>query len=145
MQKLLFLCTGNYYRSRFSEEYFNFHAERLGLPWVADSMGISQDFKGNGNVGPMSSHTVAELARLEIEPRGPDRFPKSVSEADLHSFDRIIAVSVDEHLPMLQALWPDRLQKLEYFDVEDLHLEGSETALPRLKRHLDELLSELQA
>ena len=37
MQTVLFLCTGNYYRSRFAEELFNHRAARDGLSWVAQS------------------------------------------------------------------------------------------------------------
>jgi len=36
---VLFLCTGNYYRSRHAEAVFNHHAERLGLGWRAVSRG----------------------------------------------------------------------------------------------------------
>jgi protein-tyrosine-phosphatase len=35
MKTLLFLCTGNYYRSRYAEELFNHHAARGGLLWQA--------------------------------------------------------------------------------------------------------------
>ena len=34
---VLFLCTGNYYRSRFAEILFNSVAGRMGLPWKASS------------------------------------------------------------------------------------------------------------
>ena len=30
---VLFLCTGNYYRSRFAEIIFNSVAGKMGLPW----------------------------------------------------------------------------------------------------------------
>ena len=32
---VLFLCTGNYYRSRFAEVLFNSVAGQMGLPWRA--------------------------------------------------------------------------------------------------------------
>ena len=37
---VLFLCTGNYYRSRFAEILFNSVAGRMGLPWKAMSKGL---------------------------------------------------------------------------------------------------------
>jgi len=94
----------------------------------------------------MSSHTVEKLAELEIPAVGADRMPKHVYENDFSDFDRVIAVSLDEHKPMLEAIWNDDiLAKVEYFDVEDLHIEGSETALPRLILHLDKLIGSLKA
>lgn len=144
MKQLLFLCTGNYYRSRFAEEYVNHHAKLKGLDWVADSMGIQRDFTGNGNVGPIAKNTLNKLAELGINSLGEERMPKHVYPEDIAAADRVVAVSLDEHLPMLKALWSDDiLAKIEYFDVEDLHIEGPETALPRLIRHLDTLLTAL--
>ena len=36
INRVLFLCTGIYYRSRFAEHFFNWLAETDGLPWRAD-------------------------------------------------------------------------------------------------------------
>src|SRR5262245_31370231 len=48
--KLLFLCTGNYYRSRFAELLFNARAATHALPWQAFSRGLAID-KGVNNIG----------------------------------------------------------------------------------------------
>jgi len=144
MKQILFLCTGNYYRSRFSEEYFNYFAEKNGLFWKADSKGIMREFEGNGNVGPIAQHTINELLKHNITGKRLNRYPAYVFESDLNEFDRVIAVSKDEHKPMLEELWPNSLEKVEYFDVEDLHLEGFETALPRLTKHLENLLHNIK-
>ena len=37
MKRVLFLCTGNYYRSRYAEELFNHLARGENLPWRASS------------------------------------------------------------------------------------------------------------
>jgi protein-tyrosine-phosphatase len=37
MKRVLFLCTGNYYRSRFAELLFNYRARSTGLAWEASS------------------------------------------------------------------------------------------------------------
>ena len=42
MKKILFLCTGNYYRSRLAEELFNHLAIKNDLPWRAWSEGLGQ-------------------------------------------------------------------------------------------------------
>lgn len=38
---ILFLCTGNYYRSRHAEAVFNHHAAAVGLGWRATSRGLA--------------------------------------------------------------------------------------------------------
>src|SRR6266446_4485609 len=48
---VLFLCTGNFYRSRFAEIYFNWLAPREKLLWRADSRGLALD---PTNFGPLS-------------------------------------------------------------------------------------------
>lgn len=144
MKKILFLCTGNYYRSRFSEEYFNHFSKRFGLNWIADSKGLQRSFEGNGNVGPIAENTLNKLASLGISPVGHQRMPAHVYESDFTEFDRVIAVSKDEHEPMIVDLWGESmLDKVAFFDVEDLHIEGPETALPRLIVHLDRLIHKL--
>ena len=40
-KRLLFLCTGNYYRSRFAEILFNSVAGKMGLSWKASSRGLA--------------------------------------------------------------------------------------------------------
>ena len=53
---VLFLCTGNYYRSRFAEVLFNHLARERGLRWRAESRGLDLAI-GVNNVGPISPHT----------------------------------------------------------------------------------------
>src|SRR5690349_6691472 len=88
-QTVLFLCTGNYYRSRFAEIYFNWHAGNRGLAWQADSRGLAID---GCNVGPISRYTLASLRLRGIASDTCERMPISLREADLAAADRVIAV-----------------------------------------------------
>jgi protein-tyrosine-phosphatase len=54
---VLFLCTGNYYRSRFAEILFNSVAAPMGLPWRASSRGLAIE-RGVNNIGPMSISAI---------------------------------------------------------------------------------------
>ena len=73
MKTLLFLCTGNYYRSRYAEELFNHGAERIPLTWRAQSRGLAIE-RGTNNVGPLSPFALEALkdrglvAQAEIVP-----------------------------------------------------------------------------
>ena len=60
---VLFLCTGNYYRSRFAEALFNSVAGKMGLPWRATSRGLALE-RGVNNVGPMAASAIRALEAL---------------------------------------------------------------------------------
>lgn len=79
---LLFLCTGNYYRSRFTELLFNWHATRGDLPWRAESRGIALEL-GIHNRGPISPHVISGLRARGITLAGAMCFPQQVQESDL--------------------------------------------------------------
>jgi hypothetical protein len=59
MKQVLFLCSANYYRSRFAEHQFNWLAPQAGLEWRADSMGLDKN-RGN-HLRAMSRYAVEAL------------------------------------------------------------------------------------
>jgi protein-tyrosine-phosphatase len=70
---VLFLCTGNYYRSRFAEEYFNSKAREKGILHRASSRGLAENFERHKNPGPMSLDALSELRRCGVIMRRPIR------------------------------------------------------------------------
>src|ERR1700676_3196362 len=99
---VLFLCTGNYYRSRFAEILFNSVAGTMGLTWKASSRGLALE-RGVNNVGPMAGSAVKALEAMGLS-AGDDfaRPPAQVTMDDLEQADRIVALKQAEHLPLLQ-------------------------------------------
>src|SRR5260221_14621403 len=69
----LFLCTGNYYRSRFAEVLFNSVAGKMGLPWRASSRGLALE-RGVNNGRPMAAAAVK--ARGAPGGRAGDALPR---------------------------------------------------------------------
>lgn len=102
----LFVCTGNYYRSRFAEHLFAHLVAKQGLPWVSDSVGLGVDWACKVNVGPISKVTVASLAERGITITQP-RMPRSMTREDLHRADRVILLDEPEHRPMMRQQFPD--------------------------------------
>ncbi|MEM7655547.1 MAG: low molecular weight phosphatase family protein [Bacteroidota bacterium] len=143
ISQILFLCTGNYYRSRTAEELFNHLAIREQLPWRADSMGLREDMSASKNVGPMSSLAIQFLEEREVPIVGIDRMPKSVGAGDFTAFERIICLDEAEHRPKMEERFPFWANRVEYWDVPDLHVAPETYALPRLHEHIVKLLEEL--
>jgi protein-tyrosine phosphatase len=116
---VLFLCTGNYYRSRYAEVLFNSVAGKMGLPWRASSRGLALE-RGVNNVGPMEASAIKAL-----EARGlravPEfaRFPIQVTVEDFEAAHWIVALQEAEHLPLLQERYPAWTEKVEFWHVDD--------------------------
>ena len=113
LRKVLFLCTGNYYRSRFSEYVFNHKAKELKI------RGIALEF-GENNFGPMSKRTLQELKSRGIKVQKHPRYPKQVDEKDLEIANIIIALCEDEHKLMMKQRYPLWVDKIIYWNVYDL-------------------------
>lgn len=142
MRTVLFLCTGNYYRSRFAEEIFNARAAALGLDWRAESRALAIE-RGKNNVGPISPLVRSALAELGIVPAGADRLPVSSTRADFESADLIVALSDAEHRPLILQRHPDWHDRTEFWDVEDVALTPSRIALPAIQERVEALVLEL--
>src|SRR3954451_12762167 len=116
---VLFLCTGNYYRSRFAEVLFNSVADRMGLPWRASSRGLALE-RGVGNVGPMDVSAVQALAALGVgAAEAVARLPAQGTTADLDGAALIVALKRTEHLPLLRERFPAWAEKVEFWHVDD--------------------------
>src|SRR5258708_3031595 len=116
---VLFLCTGNYFRSRFAEILFNSVATKMGLPWRASSKGLALE-RGVNNIGPMAIPAIKTLEAMGID-AGEDatRFPAQVTVHDLEAVELVIALKHSEHLPLIQERFPIWAEKVEYWYVDD--------------------------
>ena len=135
---VLFLCTANYYRSRYAEVLFNSLATKWGLPWRATSRALALEL-GSLNVGPMAPAAVAALAAAGI--RGGDAFlrmPAPVTTAELEAATRVIALKRDEHLPLVEERHPSWADKIEYWHIDD-----APGVLPAIEADVHRLIARL--
>jgi protein-tyrosine phosphatase len=132
---ILFLCTGNFYRSRFAEVLFNAVAAQAALAWRAESRGLAVEV-GWANVGPMSRSAVERLDRLGIRSDCCLRFPLAVAEDDLRGADLVVALKEAEHRPLLERKHPSWSDRVEYWHVHDLDCAPAEQALAVLEREV---------
>jgi protein-tyrosine phosphatase len=142
MNSVLFLCTGNYYRSRFAEIYFNQMSMAQGLSWHADSRGLRLHAE---NPGPISYYVVQFLRERGIHLTDPIRFPRMVSESDLQVADLIVAVKRAEHRPLMEIAFARWVDNVEYWDVHDVEDSSPSEALPLLASRVAELVHRLRA
>ena len=89
MYKVLFVCTANIFRSRFSEEVFNFLAKKNNIKAMAFSAGLK--------VGAYISRTIYPPA-LEylniygIEPQRKDELSTHINKLNLNDYQKIICL-----------------------------------------------------
>ena len=140
--RLFFLCTGNYYRSRFAEVLFNALAAEVGLPWRAESRGLALSA---ANGGPISPYALAGLAARGLADDQPAHLPRRLDEGDLAAADLIVAVSEAEHRPLLVQTFPTWSGRITYWQVEDVDQTPAEEALAALEREVRRLIDRLAA
>src|SRR5687767_1312085 len=79
---ILFLCSGNYYRSRFAEHLFNHLVKDTALPHRSDSAGLWPDCRQH-NPGPIAAQTIQALVQRGVSLPQTHRIPRDVIEADI--------------------------------------------------------------
>jgi protein-tyrosine phosphatase len=162
-RKVLFLCTGNFFRSPFAELYFNHLAQAAPGRWVAISRGLSvQELSPRQRFLRLSPFTTERLSQLKVA-YGRSRYPKAVGLWDLESADRIIAVHGSTHRPMLEAFLarnpprtvpPHALSaRVVFWEIEDLpagaehpvRAAAAHSILDRLQGATEQMLRELES
>ncbi|HIK28418.1 MAG: low molecular weight phosphatase family protein [Oscillatoriaceae bacterium SKW80] len=143
MKKILFLCTGNYYRSRFAEYLFNFLAEKQGINWRAFSRGLAIE-RGVNNIGAISPY-----AREALKVRGciiseNERLPLQAKEKDFAEADQIIALNESEHRPLIRERFPNWEDVIKYWQINDINKTPVEEALSDIEQQVKRLISILR-
>lgn len=139
---VVFVCTGNYYRSRYCECFFNALARKHELRWRATSRGLRAS--STRNEGPISRCVVKRLTEMDI-PVDAKRGPMQLVQADLESTDLVVALKKAEHHAMMTEQFPNWADRIEYWHVDDLDCATVEEALPVCEERVESLVKELLA
>jgi protein-tyrosine phosphatase len=142
IKTVLFLCTGNYYRSRFAEELFNHRGANAGIRWQARSRALAVEL-GARNVGPLSPFALNGLRARGWSAKGGSRMPRQCVAIDLENAHRIIALNEPEHRPLVRTRFPEWESRIQFWDVEDVEQVRPEIALAAIDKKVDALLAAL--
>src|SRR5262249_25587366 len=140
---VLFLCSGNYYRSRYAEIVFNSLAPAADLKWVATSAGLLPEHFVV-NTGPISPTVLRMAAARGHKVPDPFRLPRAVGAADFESATRVIALKESEHRPIVVARFPQWADHVEYWTVHDVDVAEPQETLPLLEGAVTRLVRELK-
>ena len=139
MNQVLFICTGNFYRSRYAETLFNHTTNDYSLKWTSTSRG----FRSSDREAPISRNTMRGLTTKGIY-LTQVRYPIKLSPADLALAHRIILMDELEHRPMMESEFSEWSDHVEYWDIRDIEYESPDQALNRLDKKIDLLIASLE-
>ena len=143
VRSVLFLCTGNYFRSRLAERVFNQRATERGIPWRALSRSLAPRPELR-NPGPISPHCLRALTALGL-PAHVDRSPLEASRTDLEGADRIVAVNEREHRPLVEQRFPELADRVEYWSCEDVGAKEPDEACRAVVEEVEALVRRLES
>lgn len=138
-RRVVFICTGNYYRSRYAELYFNARvAARSG--WHAESRGFRLSPK---NAGPIAACALDRLRARRIAEGEQLRAPLQLQPGELTDADSIVVLDEIEHRQFAEQVLPARQAQITYWHVPDVGLMPAEQALDLIECEVDDLLEKL--
>ncbi len=149
-RQILFVCSGNYFRSRYAEAYFNCLSDRAGAPFHAISRGVRVG-DHDTNVSPLTSYRMAER---NIDPAYLYSLSKQIQWEDVDPSAWVIGMNRSEHRSWIYGLFPDqdselRLREetglLRFWNVPDASgpVDG-DRSLDQIEAQVDQLFKVLQ-
>jgi protein-tyrosine phosphatase len=120
---VLFVCTGNYFRSRLSEILFNHYAQARGLEWTAISRGLANPITWKG----ISDAAIKFLLFKELQEQAQNiRDPLAMKLEELEQAELVVVLNRQEHQSMMKmkfgllAKMLEEKGKVRYWNVYDL-------------------------
>jgi protein-tyrosine phosphatase len=138
-RQVLFLCSGNYYRSRYAELYF---LARITpeTGWSAISRGLRLSPENEGSIFPA---VIERLRSLGIPFPPVIRPPRTFALTEVRRAERIIALDENEHRPLVESMLPEFSERIVYWHVPDVEYMPSEHAFLLIERQVDILIRSL--
>ena len=99
---ILFVCTGNYYRSKFCENLWTYLLEKFDKKGKVSSSGLKPELallwkEAFGNISPF---TVRALSRIGV-PVYNDSSLNLLTQEEVDGNDKVVFINRDEHMELL--------------------------------------------
>ena len=140
MHKVLFVCTANIFRSRFSEEVYNHLADQKNLPTSAFSAGLKV---GAYLTRKIYKPALDKLKLLKIKPLRSNDLSIHINELTLTDYKKIICLDKNEHKPMVEQNIKLKNIEVEYWDIIDEPMVSSNISLPKCYMKIEELIRQV--
>lgn len=100
--KVLFVCTGNYYRSKFCENLWYFLLEKFDKEGEVSSSGLKPELASlwKDAFGPVSPFTTKALRVMSI-PLYNSSSLNPLSQSEVFENDKVVFINKEEHMPLL--------------------------------------------
>ena len=140
MHRVLFVCTANIFRSRFSEEVYNHFTGKLNIPSKAFSAGLRV---GDYVTRKIYRPALEQLKYFNIDPKRKNELSVHINDLDLKDYHKIICMDEEEHRPMVQM--NDHLVKVkvDYWNIVDEPMVSSQISLPLCYEKVKSLIEEV--
>jgi low molecular weight protein-tyrosine phosphatase len=135
-KRVLFLCTGNYLRSRVAEELFNHRVRQVNADWQAFSCALAIERGADENVGPISEHALRVLSDFGVPICYPIRFPIACTTEDFERADLVVAMKESEHRSLVKARHKPWEHRVIYWDVHDIDVVPDFSEMAKLIKSL---------
>ncbi len=127
MYRVLFVCTANIFRSRFSEEVYNHFAGQLNIPSESFSAGLKV---GEYTTRKIYRPALQQLDYFNIKPQRKDELSVHINDLDLKDYHKIICMDEEEHRPMVAMNNHLNNFNIEYWNIVDEPMVSSKVSLP---------------
>ena len=141
MHKIIFICTANIFRSRFSEEVYNFLSKKNNLSSRAFSAGLKV---GNYMTRKMYKPALKQLEILNIEPKRANEDSIHVDNINLDDYNRIVCMDKKEHMPMVKLNKSLNKYSIEYWNIVDIPEVKSDVSLPLCYKKVENFISKIK-
>ena len=141
MNNILFVCTGNIFRSRFAEEVFNHLRKINGVDATAFSAGLQV---GRYKQRKLYWPAMKELERLKIEPLRSNEDSVHINDIDVSIYYQIICMDEEEHKPMVRSNELLSGFTFQYWNIVDMPKVSSDISLPKCYKKVESLIDQLK-